>query len=144
MATEIMVEGADELARALKRLPDEMRATVLGGALARGGATVLRAAQDYAPKGPTGELAQSLEIRFEKPKPDHADIKIGSFSGGGKGAGSEPRGEESYQHGFVELGTAHNPARPYLRPALDSTKERVVAEVTRWLRILIARVGPSS
>ena len=144
MATEIMVEGADELARALRKLTDEARASVLAGALAPAALPVLRAAQGYAPKGATGDLAQSLEIRWGKSDADHADVAIGSFGRSGEARGSEKLGPKSYQHGFVELGTAHNRAHPYLRPALDSTKDQVVAKITHWLRYLMSTVGPAT
>ena len=165
MATEIMVEGADELARALRKLSDEVRKGVLAGALAPAALPVLRAAQAYAPKGvpedhfaatdrlvgsggkdtkPPRSLAQSLEIRWGKSDADHADVAIGSFGRSGMARGSEKLGPASYQHGFVELGTAHNRAHPYLRPALDSTKDQVIAKVTHWLRYLMSTVGPAT
>lgn len=164
MATEIMVEGADELARALRKLSDEVREGVLSGALAPAALPVLRAAQAYAPKGapedhfaatdrlvgsggkdtkPPRSLAESLEIRWGKSDADHADVMIGSFGRSGEGRGSEPLGPSSYQHGFVELGTAHSKAHPYLRPALDSTKDQVIAKISHWLRYLVDQAGRS-
>ena len=162
MATEIMVEGAEELARALARIGDEARKSVLAGALGPAALPVLRAAQGYAPKGapedhfaatdrlvgsggkdttPPRSLAESLEIRWGKSDADHADVVIGSFGRRGR---TEPLGPTSYQHGFVELGTAHSKAHPYLRPALDSTKDQVVAKITHWLRHLLSTVGPAT
>jgi hypothetical protein len=41
----------------------------------------------------------------------------------------------------VELGTAHAPPHPYLRPALDEQKEHVVARVAQWLRGVVNLPG---
>lgn len=141
MATEIMVEGAEELARALANLTDNVRAGILAGALAPAALPVLRAAQAKAPSSPLPpdppfDLRGSLQIKWGKKgsrigaDADHADVAIGSFGKGGPG-------EFAYQHGFVELGTAHAPPHPYLRPALDENKDRIVETISRWLRTLL-------
>lgn len=150
MATEVMVEGADELARALRKMTDEMRASVLAGALAPAALPVLRAAQAYAPSAPTppnapDDLKSGLAIKWGKQgarvgaDADHADVVIGSFGRRGK---RDP--QKSYQFGYLEFGSAHNRAHPYLRPALDSTKDQVVAKITHWLRYLMSTVGPAT
>lgn len=149
MATEITVEGAKELEAALNLLPAKVRAGILAEALAPAAQPVLRAAQAKAPRSPLPpdppfDLLGSLEVRHGDKKPDHADVKIGSFGKGGPG-------EFAYQHGFVELGTVHAVPRPYLRPALDEQKEQVVATVAKWLRYLtenllggVARARPDA
>ena len=142
MATEIMVEGAEELARTLARIGAEARETVLAGALAPAAFPVLAAARTYVPRD-KHRLAETLEIRDGEQDASHADIFIGTFQ---KMAASGKRGAQGdpYYRAFVELGTAHNPPNPYMRPALDATKDQVVAKVRAWLRILLAKVGPAT
>lgn len=137
MAVVVTVDGAAELAKAFQELAGEVRASIMVGALAPAAGPVLSAAQAYAPHGDTSALAQSLEIRFGDATETHADVMIGSFGRRGDGRGSEPLGPESYQHGFVELGTAHNAAHPYLRPAFDATQRGAQRTIRDWLWALL-------
>ena len=50
-------------------------------------------------------------------------------------------GEEESYGGLAELGTSHQPADPWLRPALDSKKNEVVAAVAARLRARVLRVA---
>ena len=149
MATEIMVEGAEELARALKQIGEEARKTALSGALGPGARAVLAAAQARVPRG-SGKLAASLKIEPGESDSEHADIYIGSMakmtpghakSPGRRASGGRHTKDDPYYRAFVELGTVHAPPHPYLRPALDATKNFVVKRVAEWLRGVVRLPG---
>jgi HK97 gp10 family phage protein len=149
MATEIMVEGADELARALAQIGAEVRRTALSQALGPGARAVLASAQAKVPRQ-SGKLAASLAIEPGGSDSEHADIYIGSIAkmtpGHGKSPGRRASGgrhtkDDAFYRMHVELGTVHAPPHPYLRPALDETKDRIVARVTQWLRGVVNLPG---
>jgi HK97 gp10 family phage protein len=51
-----------------------------------------------------------------------------------------PSREAFYATQFVELGTSKMPARPWLRPAFESSQDAVLSEISSQLRKRIARL----
>lgn len=150
MATEIMVEGAAELARALRQIGAEVRRTALSGALGPGARAVLASAQAKVPHGETGQLAASLKIEPGESDSEHADMYIGSIakmmpghakSPGRRASAGRHAKDDAFYRMFVELGTVHAPPHPYLRPALEATKDFVVRRVAEWLRGVVGLSG---
>lgn len=110
-------EGGQELARALDKLPDALKRPTVIGALKKAGEPIRAAAEARAPKGDGPEhLADHIAISAipdsstsrggRDPETDFA-IKIGPTS-------------QFFYGLFAELGTAHQPARPWLRPPFDA------------------------
>ena len=123
---DVRLEGGDELLRKLRLLEGAVRGAALKDA-AQGGADIVRdRAAQLAPRGRTGKLAARMETEVVRSEPDHAEVAIGPTA----------------FHGlFQELGTPHQPAQPFLRPALDGTEGAVVAKVGAKLRRRVLEVA---
>ena len=122
---DVRLEGGDELLRKLRLLEGAVRGAALKDA-AQGGADIVRdRAAQLAPRR-RGKLAASMDTDVVRAMPDHAEVAIGPTA----------------FHGlFLELGTPHQPAQPFLRPALDGTEGAVVAKVGAKLRRRVLEVA---
>lgn len=112
------IAGAKELDKAFKQLPRATAKSVLRRALKKAAKPTAVAAESLAPLGPTGNLRASIEVspRLKKSqrrggRPEGVELYIGSTA--------------PHAH-LLEFGTVNMPAHPFLRPAWDSTKQRVL------------------
>lgn len=125
----VKVSGADEIARRLNLMGEKAKEIIEPAAKA--GAEIIRqAASSKVPRGKTGELADSIVAEVTEIKNLKATVSVG------------PDAKHFYGR-FVEMGHAivvnkkvvgSVEPRPFLRPALDETKdlvEQVVAEEVR-------------
>lgn len=121
MTITVRVAGLKELDEALKQLPKSVGKTVLRNALKKAAAPVVADAKANAPRD-RGDLAESIDIRATltrrqrrmRARRGAVEMFIGP---------SFPLGAHGH---LVEFGTVKMPARPFLRPAWDSNKERVL------------------
>ena len=133
------VHGLKELEAALKDLGSEVagkngglvRTALMGAAL-----PVLRTAQSMVPRD-TGALHDAItRSRQKNVDPElHANeaIDVGLFSRG--------KGKRVFHGEFVEFGTSRMPARPFLRPALESNINESVGLFRKKLAMGIERVA---
>jgi HK97 gp10 family phage protein len=110
--------GERELAQAFKKLKRVAQEEALEQAAMAGGYVVERAAKINAPVD-TGNLRNSI-IAF---------VIVRSRTRVEVGVGTNVEYAE-----VVEVGSMHQQAQPYLRPAFDENEERIRAAVTRMLR----------
>lgn len=118
--------GGKELEAALKQLPKATAKNVLRRALRNAAKPTVTAAKQMVPVGPTGNLKVSLTVgaRFYKrgaKTPGTVEIFIGATT---------PKG---YHAHLIEFGTVKMSARPFMRPAWDSTKDAVLASISEEL-----------
>lgn len=115
--------GGKELDRALKELPKAMQKSTLVSAMRKAAQPVLKDARARAPVGATGNLKKSLAIGTKL---------TGRQAKGRSRAKSIPqifigaRWPTGAHAHIIEFGRAGVPARPFLRPAWDANKERVL------------------
>lgn len=115
---QIQLHGHKELDRALRELPKAVGRAALQRALKRAGEPVRAAAEALAPRA-TGELAESMEIR--------ATLKASQRRGRIKGGPVEMFiGSTDPKAHLLEFGTSKMPAQPFMRPAWDANKDRVL------------------
>lgn len=127
---DLQLVGGREFLAALKALePSGMQAHVIQPALREGG-EIVRADVERAIPRDSGRLAESLRLTVAKTR---ARIIVG------KGGKSGP-----YYGKFLEFGTAKMRARPFMRPALDHNKGRIVAIFICQLQMVVDRIGRSS
>lgn len=116
--------GGKELEAALMQLPKATAKNVLKRALERAAAPVVIEAESLAPRGPTGNLIASLDV----------STKLKSSQKTGHPVGVElyigAKTPPGYHAHLLEFGTAKMAARPFLRPAWDSTKQKVLSEIS--------------
>lgn len=146
-------KGLKELSAILDQFPEKMRRSHITSALRAGGKEVVSAAKSKAQQArepSSGALAESIGIRARKSRnggqhriligplrnDKQAFLQYLSFYGISL---SSKNAKSGIRHGhLVEFGHSYPggsvPARPFMRPAMDSQKSRVVAVFRDTLR----------
>jgi HK97 gp10 family phage protein len=143
----IKLQGATELARAIERLPRELQRTVESTALRAGMAPVRKAARAHLGKSKdSGLLQKSLGLIVKKTR-GRLTARVGARTGFGKSLGMKiarkTKGKrvkgQSYEAlqdpvkyaGVVEYGSSRTPAKPYIRPAVESSEGKIITEMAK-------------
>lgn len=145
MSVSISVIGNDEVAAHLSAIGAGLAGAALGTAVEAGAQILLSAAQHNAPHK-SGKLAQSIHISDVEVGAGGASVTVGTdliyariqeYGGTiyAKGGGWLVFQTDDGQWHKVKSVTL--PARPYMRPALDSSRTAVIAAVQASLMALI-------
>jgi HK97 gp10 family phage protein len=110
---KVDVMGVQEVMDALAELPEEVQKEVLEQAVEAGALELEQEAKRLAPFV-TGALQNSIKARKVKPRKNEFVRYI--------------IGPNIKYAGFVEFGTAHNPAKPYMRPTKDNKRNPVIRD----------------
>lgn len=127
MKIRVEIEGARELDAALAQLPAATGKAVMRRALTKAARLTASRARAYAPVE-TGNLRESITItprlnrRQSRGQPKAGDVAIYVGPAVGKGA------KGSHGH-LLEFGTYKMAARPFMRPAWESTKDQVLRTI---------------
>lgn len=128
----IQLSGFRELEDALRRLPAEVQRDYMNEAVQAGGEVILGEALRRVPVD-EGDLSDSLMLRITRQR----------STGGDPRAEVGPSKDEQHIGRFQEFGTAHHPAHPFLRPALEGRGVEAIRVVGDVLRARFAReAGP--
>lgn len=147
----IKVTGLSELLGQLKKLDTELGEKALASAGRLSFKSVLEAARALVPVD-SGELRDAIRIRVAKSKNGGVAVGIQIASSTSKmkqarvaaAAFNESQSKRlppSRRWHFVELGTANQAPKPFLRPALDQNAQRVVDDLREQLKKQIAKVA---
>lgn len=122
----VAVDGTEALRTQLLSLDREVSGAALILALDKGAEVLQGAMASLAPRD-TGELAENIGREMTRLGHKRAEIAVAP--------------EKEAFHGiFQELGTSDMPAQPFMRPALDATRDTIVKTVVEELRVLVGRV----
>lgn len=153
-ATLVKVSGIKEIRKALEKLPIDLQKTTEATALRAGAKPVLTAAKSNAKSSEdSGLLIKSLGVNVRKGRSGATKgiytARIGPRKGfrqvvgirlSGKNAGKPIyKNPVKYAH-LVELGTSHSAAKPFIRPAVESSKSEVLSEIAKGYDKGLARV----
>lgn len=132
MAEEVKIHGLNDVRKALRALPKEIRNRELQKALRPGANVIRNTARAMAPRGVgfyrrlrgkpwahyAGTLQNSIVVRAEKKKykRDAARLKVGVLHNN-----RDPNVGAWYWR-FVEFGTSKMAARPFMVPAFETAK----------------------
>ena len=134
--TGMTFSGGADLAANLTLLQDKVRKKVMRSAAVAGAAVVKKRAKEIAKsKGinDTGATIRNIAGKVEKSSnPDYVQINIGVRHGRPK-KGAKNQDDPFYWH-FNEFGTSKQAARPFMRPAFEESKEKVLEVVAEKLR----------
>jgi HK97 gp10 family phage protein len=119
------IEGADEVIKTLEDLGLEAE-KILQDAARKGGEIALREARKRCPER-TGNLKRSLKVDNGKTTTSKAEVKV-------------THGKKEFYGTFVELGTSHMKAQPFLRPAVDENRAEISKAVKDEIVKAIGRV----
>lgn len=121
---DIKVTGLDGLNAQLMELKAQTAAKVLASAARKAFKPVLDAAKQMVPVR-SGALRDALKMGSAKNHEGDAIVNVGIYVGRTEAVPSDEMPPARRWH-FIELGTAHMPAQPFLRPALDENASAVV------------------
>ena len=115
----LKVEGAEQVVQAMQRADKAIRKQ-LHDLISEAAELVFREADARAPIGPTGRTRFSLRIEIGTSKRGnfYANVVVGAQDG-------ESTKTSAFYVTFYELGSSRQPARPFLRPALDKCRPRI-------------------
>jgi len=153
-AVNIEISGVRNILSALDRLPDALRKSAETAVLRAGAKPIEKAAKVNAGKTKdTGLLKKSIGLRVAKVK-GVTSARVGPRKGmrqevtrTDKRTGrkyKEIADPNNYSH-LVEYGTSHSPAKPFIRPAIDSaqgeTLNAMAAGLDKHLTKVAARLA---
>ncbi len=124
---EVRIEGLRELDRKLRRLEGRVARKIVRDATRKGAQALRKEIRAAAPRR-TGFLRRHIRYRTTSRSPTHYTISVGPDRG-------------AFYGRFVELGTQKMAARPFMRPAFERARERIVRIVTDRLREGIERAA---
>lgn len=122
--TTAVITGAKELDALLAALPKKVANKILRDALRKGAEVVKEAAKARAPVR-TGLLQRSITVRKGKRKRKGGGQSVVIFPDIAKFG----RKNQDFYAPYVEYGTSHSEAEPYMRTAFAATKDRVMAGI---------------
>ena len=156
MSAEFRVEGQRELRRALEQLPLAVQRKALRPAVRAGSSVINKAAKAKAPRD-KGDLRRSIGVKVKSYRSGVVVGVIGPRKGHKVHLKTETRRRSGllgllgateehdsfkvpakYAH-FVEHGTSHSAAKPFLRPAIEIAGPRAQRVMADRLRITIPR-----
>jgi HK97 gp10 family phage protein len=123
------LDGVEDLEKALKTLNNDTQGVYLRKAAAAGAEITRSVASQLAPRSVDGShgrapgfLAENIdaEVKFTRTQ-DKAEVHVGMK-------------KDAWYGRFAETGTQFAAAQPFLRPALDATKDDVIDEIRDQLR----------
>lgn len=129
---EIKLEGFDDLEAALKELPNSTAKSTLRSSLKKAAQPIAEQASSLAPRR-TGRLSEGIVVktqlskRQKKRRRRQGDVEmfVGAIYG---------RSDKAAPHAhLVEFGTSKMGARPFLRPAWDAGKDRLLDSMKKEL-----------
>ena len=143
---------------ALEKLPKEFQKSAEKAVLRAGGKPILKAAKAKVPVD-TGNLKKSLGISVHANKQGWISARVGPRKGfksaksltgrgrvravkGKRGTWQERKMADAQEISwYVETGTPHSPAKPFIRPAIDEAANQVVDAMAAGLDKHLTRVA---
>lgn len=122
---ETKLKNMDVIRAKLKALPAKIARKILRRALREAGKTLQDEVIRRAPVGLTGNLADSIKVKDLRTEKGQVGAKVGVGA---------------YYARFVEDGTIKMSAKPFARPAFDSTREKLVEEVDKAIAAGLEKV----
>jgi len=152
MSYGIKIEGAKQVLAAIEQIPAQYRTTAEFQILGSGAKPIAKKAKSNAPTGSgshAGMLKKSIAMNV-KGKPGFRTARIGPKASFGKVVGQYTRGKRKgkdkrknpqyYSH-LIELGTAHSPAQPFLKPAVDQASSEVFEAMAKGFDKAMDRIA---
>jgi len=135
--------NARELGRMLGKIPEGFDSKFMTGLLRFSAKPLVKAAQNKAPLD-TGVLSASLgPVSLRRART--ASLIVGPRAKGKfKVVKNEPTNRSGWYGSFVEFGTVHQKAQPFMRPAWDQTEDvvtkRFMDNAKRRLELTVKRL----
>lgn len=136
----VKIEGLEQLKKALNQLPVEIQQKALRSAVSASAKVVVDAAIAKAPAGDTGNLKKAIyRYRSRSGSGTGRETYLVGVRKGKKAYANTKRNRrlnrvgkkytvegEAYYWRFLEFGTAKMQAKPFLRPAFEGSKTKIL------------------
>ncbi|MBS4191746.1 HK97 gp10 family phage protein [Bacillus sp. FJAT-49705] len=131
----LRVEGIEELVKALRNADQQIQKE-LNDLVSECAEIVFREADARAPIGKTGRTRFSLRIEIGKNNKGifYANVVVGARNG-------DTTATSAFYVTFYELGSSHQPPRPFMRPAFDKSKAKMRKHLIEGLERIILGLG---
>ena len=141
----IEFKGLKELNRAIQRLPEELQKRAYRSVITTGARVIARHARKNISTERTGLLKKSIGVKAIVFK--GANSGALAIIGPKRRVQGEYKGKRvipaNYSH-LVEYGTSHSAAKPFIRPAIDSSKSEVMTKMAAGLNRFMTRAVASA
>lgn len=138
IAFDISIEGLAELDAQLAQFEPTVRRRLASKALREGARLIRDRARKNCPVK-TGTLRDSIRVRTGRVKAGQRLVRVLVTTGAGLFKG------ETFYGGFIEFGTSHAPAYPFIRPAFDAEApfavHRIATALGRGIDKMLASKG---
>ena len=131
------IKGGKELDAALKKLGIDLERKVAKSAVRAGANVVAKEARRLVRVGKTGILRRSIRVISRSRRQGDAVASVITRSGKKFQA---TKSDGWYAH-FLEFGTIHNAARPFMRPAVDGKKAEAIQAMADKIAERIAKLA---
>lgn len=135
---EMRIEGLAELRANLLKLPKDIQGRPLRSAVSAAAKVVQDRAKQLAPEK-TGRLKRA--IYRTRSRSESSRVQETHIVGVRAGKRHQKKNRDAYYWRFLEFGTSHQRARPYMRPAFDSTRQQQLETLRDRLAKAIARAA---
>ena len=124
---EFELGGLSHLQEQFGAIPDQLARNVLKKALLQSAKLIQEAAKNRVPVN-TGSLRDSIHVVALPGSPTRAEVSIiaGELSASQQAALGQ---KSAFYALFIERGTIHMPAHPFMRPALDASTQAVLTTI---------------
>lgn len=131
----LRVEGIEELVAMLRNADKEIQRE-LNDLVSECAEIVFREADARVPIGTTNRTRNSLRIEVGKNNKGifYANVVVGAYD-------NDTTATSAFYVSFYELGSSHQPPRPFLRPAYDKSKAKMRKHLIEGLERIILGLG---
>lgn len=130
----VKIEGLADLERRLYELPTRLAKNVMRRALRAAGGIWRKEIRDRAPRL-TGWLIKQITMTTKiSARYDQGVVQVGPRMKQDPSRHTKTVPSAGNVAFWYEFGTARQPARPFMRPAFDATKDRVLAKFAEIMR----------
>lgn len=143
--TSVRIDGLRELGERMRSLSADMAGRVARQATAAGASVTRKAIRDRAPRD-TGNLAAAVVLKRVRDTALTAEYVVAVRKGRARDvkaakAGTGRLGKDAFYARFVEFGTVHAPAQPFIGPGFDESKEQAAQAIARRLKQRLDKAG---
>ena len=135
----VKVVGLESLGKALRELPKKVEGKILRTAM-RNGTKLVAAATKAAAPVDTGLLQRSFAVRALKRKKGRVGNRI-TIKNVDKIVTVSKEGKRHFYPAVIEYGTKNRPARPFMRPAFESSAQAAENQIANELGDGITRAA---
>lgn len=141
------INGADQIIKKLEKLANEGKLKASRAALLQSANVVKKSAVTKAKAiddpTTTNDISKNVTAQFDRRsfrRSGDVKYRIGVAGGAKQGNSKGGRGGDTFYWRFLEFGTKNMAARPFLRPAIDETKEAAVDKFAEVMEKQIDKV----